>query len=147
MPHILVTVYCDTDKEIVHVPGWEQILLVVNKMDVPNMQIIIRKCAAKAVHLSPANSRAQLIDYIFWGSFVQDFSCTHFLWTVLTQAPCFLQIHGPHGPIFTLPSPPPIPPPSVIGYHLPNSPFLNPLVPPRYVMPRPATTLNGSVVC
>ena len=78
-------------------------------------------------------------------SFVQDFTCTHFSWTALTQAPRLLQIQGPCGPIFTLPSPPPVPP-SLIGYHLPNAPFLNPLVPPRYVMPRPATPASGNVV-
>ncbi|PSN41489.1 hypothetical protein C0J52_18145 [Blattella germanica] len=58
---------------------------------------------------------------------------------VITQPP----IQGPHGPIFTLPSPPPIPPPSVIGYTLPNAPFLNPLVPPQYMMPRQATSLSS----
>lgn len=57
-----------------------------------------------------------------------------------------LQVQGPCGPIFTLPSPPPVPPPSVIGYHLPNTPFLNPLVPPHYMMSRPVTTLSGNVV-
>lgn len=64
---------------------------------------------------------------------------------VLTWAP-HLQIPGPCGPIFTLPSPPPIPPPSVIGYHLPNAPFLNPLVPRRYMMSRPATALSNNMV-
>ncbi|XP_069697494.1 uncharacterized protein [Periplaneta americana] len=52
-------------------------------------------------------------------------------------------IQGPCGPIFTLPSPPPVPPPSMIGYHLPNAPFINPLVSPQYIMQRPAASLSG----
>ncbi|KDR12999.1 hypothetical protein L798_13205 [Zootermopsis nevadensis] len=59
---------------------------------------------------------------------------------LITQPP----VQGPCGPIFTLQAPPPVPPPSVIGYHLPNAPFLNPLVPPHYMMSRPVKTLGGT---
>jgi hypothetical protein len=63
-----------------------------------------------------------------------------------TGLPVCVQIPGPCGPIFTLPSPPPIPPPSAIGYHLPNTPFLNPLLHRHYLMTRPATALTNNMV-